>query len=719
MLRTSISRNNGWFEFKAHGPVMVLRAILKPITLALIPIGIGALCFVGGCASNAPKTESKVKKANVMPPGWERAALHRAADYLNAGLDCLNDSLWFEAGENLDSAMSQLMALDSADSLDAASRIATKALKDTVQVLMLKVAGASGEVEELNPVTDLTDADMGEASDSSSHAFDSLSNSLDYSLYDLPLPRPLPGRVQQAMAYFTGPGRKVLARWLNRKSRYEAFVRERLEARGMPRDLFYLAMVESGLNPRAYSHARAAGMWQFISGTGRRYGLMDDYWIDPRRDIVAATDAALSYLQTLFKEFGDWHMAMASYNCGENRVRRELQRDSSLSYWQMNLPGETRFYVPKILAAMILGHEPERFGFQIDDPQAPLAFDTVTITDCLPLKDIARAVGASDEDIMDLNPSLRRWCTPPNRKSHVLYLPVGTREAFITAYAAMDKNKLMSWKQHQVVRGDNLGGIAGRYGVSLEALKSVNRLKNHRLHIGQTLIIPVPAAGGTGELEAEVLREAQTPPKRHLEMTYRVRRGDNLFDIARRFGTTMEKLRALNGLSRKDKILAGQILRLSQSPAKGRVAQRDEDALPPGQRQFHVVQKGETLYGLSRTLGVEQQDLIRWNQMKGKSLQSGQRLVYIAKTAKAEKPSEPTKANIGTTSSKAASVKEAAPESSAKADRSHQPSQYYVVREGDTLWDISQRFQSSMAQIREWNQSLSEVLRPGTRLRVR
>lgn len=697
-------------------------------------VGFSALLFLVGCGSSAPSAKGgetapatgaagQQSTAVKMPPGWEKAIMAKASSFLNSGVDCLNDSLWFEAAENLDSAMSQLALLETVDSLDLATRIASKAIKDTVQALMIQVAAVSGEVEEINSISDLTDEDVGEVGDSADHAYDSLSRTLNYALYDLPLPQPLPPRVQKALAYFNGPARKVMARWLNRKSRYDAFVRARLEARGMPRDLFYLAMIESGLNPRAYSHAAASGMWQFISGTGRRYGLHDDYWIDPRRDVHAATDAALSYLQTLFNEFGDWHMAMAGYNCGENRIRRELRRDSTLSYWDMNLPAETRFYVPKILAAMIIGHEPERFGFTIDDPHPPLAFDTMTVVDCLPLSDIAKAVGVTEEEIQDLNPSLRRWCTPPNRKSHVLYLPAGKRDTFAEAYARMDKSKLVAWRQHRVVKGENLGGISGRYGISLAALKSVNKLKNNRLRIGQTLIIPVPASGGTGEIEAEVLREADSRPKKQLEVTYRARRGDNLYDIARRFGLTVDRLRAMNGMNKRDKLLAGQVLRVgkaapgkplpaprtredesdyarNESPKKEKAsAEKSSVVKPQGEPKYHVVQKGETIYGLSRSLGVAQADLIQWNQLEGRSLKAGERLAYYGGEVTA----------VASVSSKA----------TGEVPSEQEPVQYYTVKAGDTLWDISQRFQSSVKKLRDLNGVTASSLRPGTRLRIR
>src|SRR5690606_37266900 len=277
--------------------------------------------------------------------------------------------------------------------------------------------------------------------------------------------RPLNPRILRAMTVFTGHGRGYFAKWLNRKSRYEKLVHDKLEARGMPKDLIYLAMVESGFNPKAWSKASASGLWQFISGTGRRYGLKDDWWYDPRRDPMLATDAALEYLTDLQDEFQDWHQAMAAYNCGEGRVRRHRVKDSIMSYWDMPLPKETRFYVPKILAAMIIGRDPERYGFVIDKPEPAFQVDTATVTHCLTIAAIAKAAGISEDTVMSLNPSLRRWCTPPNRTAHTLYLPPGTRDAFWAAYEALDKASLVNWRHHIVARGQTLSGIGARYGV--------------------------------------------------------------------------------------------------------------------------------------------------------------------------------------------------------------------------------------------------------------
>jgi membrane-bound lytic murein transglycosylase D len=522
-------------------------------------------------------------------------------------------------------------------------------------------------------------------------------------------------------------------------------------------------------------------MWQFISGTGRRYGLQDDWWYDPRRDPVLATDAALEYLGDLHDEFQDWHMAMAAYNCGEGKIRRFLAQDSTRGYWNMPLPQETRFYVPKILAAMIIGHNPERYGFVIDKPEPVLAFDTASVAHCLTIATIAKSAGVSEDTILSLNPSLRRWCTPPNRPTFTLYLPTGTREAFFKSYDALDKTQLVNWHHHIVSKGETISSIAARYRVSAAAIKGTNKIKGNRLARGQSLLIPL-APGDAGKYLEPDVADGSARQTKFKGGTYKVRSGDNLFDIARRFGTTVSSLLAANNLKRGAVIRAGQRIRLGSKggpaagddegdnhrepavalrhvPAAGREAptpaneagdaraaanlvprEKSPRAAVPsvktpsaGKFGVHSVEAGETLYSISRSLGVSEEDLSHWNGIRGNLIQVGQKLKYLApKTASAKIANEPSKASAQDADQeipagedgpgpKAAEAPHLVPVAAAGfvGAAKTEEKQYYVVKAGDSLWDISVRYRCTVQKLKDLNGRLPPILKPGTRIRVK
>jgi membrane-bound lytic murein transglycosylase D len=728
------------------------------------------------------------------------------SEFIKLGQDGIRDSLWFQAGEDFDSALVRLSALEATDSLSPSVYAHIRVLRDSVQKQLIYSVAMTERMGEPAPFTQQFDEEMEDVPDSSVKAMDSITHFIDPKKYTLPLTTPLDPRVLQAMAVFMGPGRGYFTKWLARKSRYEDLIQAKLAERDLPPDLMYLAMCESGFNPKAWSKASASGMWQFISGTGRRYGLHDDWWYDPRRDPMLATDAALDYLEDLYDEFQDWHLAMAAYNCGEGKIRKLLEKDSTRGYWQMPLPQETRFYVPKILAAMIIGHDPKRYGFFIDKPEPKLAFDTATVTYCLTIATIAKAAGVKEDTIIALNSGLRRWCTPPNKTTgFTLYLPEGTREAFWKNYEALDKSSLVNWHHHVVQKGENLGSIAARYRVSVAAIKATNKIKGNRLARGQSLIIPLAPADAARYSEPDVA-EAPMRGGKFRGGSYRVRPGDNLFDIARRFGTTVSNLMAANHLKRGSKLRAGQRIRLGtrgavspigddvedhrepalaflpkkagktakadrlEAPGKGGteaapgeaeaaadVAPREKAARPsapaklavvantpaPGQFGVHTVAAGETIYSISRSLGVSEEDLQHWNGLEGNRIQAGQKLKYAAAKAAAANPAPAAKDPSGDedgdgeeaapaeeTRSRTASAPRLAPVASAgfmgasPAPREERPAareekQYYIVKAGDSLWDISVRYRSTVQKLKDLNGRLPSILKPGTRIRVR
>jgi membrane-bound lytic murein transglycosylase D len=344
--------------------------------------------------------------------------------------------------------------------------------------------------------------------------------------------------------------------WLEREGMYGEFIRSRLRERGMPEDLLYLAMIESGLSNRAVSHAAAVGLWQFIAETGRRYGLEVSPYVDERRDPVKATDAALDYLEYLYNRFGSWYLAGAGYNSGENRVGRIMremtgsERGTDADYWRIaaRLPRETRDYVPLMLAAGHIGKDPNAYGFYGIEHHPPLSFDRVEVDGGISLTAVANAAGVDASVVRDLNPHLIRGVTPPGRTWEVR-VPVGRREAVLSNLEPALEEVRLATVTHRVARGETLTHIARRHGVAVGALRAANPGANpNRLQVGQRL--EVPSRGGT-----VAVSEARPSWK-----TYRVRRGDTLSHIAARHGVTVRQIRQWNGIGTR--IYAGQQLRL-------------------------------------------------------------------------------------------------------------------------------------------------------------
>jgi len=336
--------------------------------------------------------------------------------------------------------------------------------------------------------------------------------------------------------------------YLRRTGRYESMIRTKLREAGLPEDLLYLALIESGMNPHAYSRARAVGLWQFIAGTARRYGLEVNYWVDERRDPVKSTDAAIRYLSDLYDEFGSWYLAVAAYNAGEGRVRWGIARTGSRSYWDLVdarvLRRETRNYVPKLIAAALIGHHPDRYGFGDVDPDPRVSYDTVRVPDATSFDVIAKAAGVSEESVDQLNPEYPRHVTPPDEAA-VVKLPSGHAERFASAYDQIPASKRVTWLVHTVTRGQTLSGIASRYGTSVRAILAANRgVSPRRLQIGQRLVVPRRGADAGSVKLASAARSRASGPA-----TVVVRRGDTLWAIARRYHVSTRDLMAWNGLS--------------------------------------------------------------------------------------------------------------------------------------------------------------------------
>ena len=364
--------------------------------------------------------------------------------------------------------------------------------------------------------------------------------------YELPLDTN--EKVERWVRYFQSEIHERFSTYLARLGRYGPMIRERLRAAGLPQDLVYLALIESGMNPRAYSRARAVGIWQFIRGTGRIYGLKVDYWMDERRDPFKSTDAAIAHLSDLYDEFGSWYLAAAAYNAGAGRVRRALARTGGDDYWDIakgrSLRRETRNYVPKMIAAAMIAKDPDTYGFGNVVPEPPLEFDVAEVPDATSMDVLAEAAEAEESVMRDLNPEYLRHVTPPKRRVTVR-VPVGKADAFRTNYASIPADKRVTWLIHVVTRGQTLGQIARRYGTSVSALRAANGNVNpRRLQIGQKLV--VPRSGRPTRLASSGQSTARSTPG---PTTVTVRRGDTLWSLARRHGVSTTDLMRWNNLS--------------------------------------------------------------------------------------------------------------------------------------------------------------------------
>lgn len=382
------------------------------------------------------------------------------------------------------------------------------------------------------------------------------------------LPLILNKRVETMINLLKTRKHKEFQIWLNRYAQYATTIRPILASYGVPEELIYLAMIESGLNTKAYSYAHAVGPWQFISSTGKRYGLERSWWVDERRDMVKSTHAGAQYLKDLYEEFDDWYLAMAAYNSGEVRVRRTIRREGHRDYWRMiTLPRQTRNYVATVLAAAIICSEPETYGFTIPELQE-WQYEIVEIERSLDLDKIALAMNVDYKQLKEFNPELRQGVTPPSKKAYSLRVPPGKASIDANRLTEIPTSDKIDYQIHYVSRGQTLSTIARRYGVSLTRLIQVNKIRNrHKLSVGQKLIIPAPKSYTT----ATAKKTASTAPStsQYDKHVYTVKKGDTLGQIAEDYNTLAKRIRYWNGLRYGEHIYPGQKLTIYTKKTNG------------------------------------------------------------------------------------------------------------------------------------------------------
>jgi membrane-bound lytic murein transglycosylase D len=474
-----------------------------------------------------------------------------------------------------------------------------------------------------------------------------------------------------------------LDRTSERARPYLFHIIEEVEARGMPSELALLPIIESAFQPFAYSPARAAGIWQFIPETGRRFGLKQTWWYDGRRDVVASTDAALRYLETLHDQFaGDWLLAVAAYNCGEGNVGRAIQenerRGLPTDFWNLALPEETRGYVPRLLAMARIVAEPGAHGVRLPTIANEPAITRVAVGGPIDLEVAAEVAGLRLSDVRHLNPGHSRWATDPDGPHH-LVLPVDRAETFLARLESMPQAERTPWKRHVVRPGETLPTIASRYGTDSATLQQVNELVTSRVRPGHVLRVPL-TAGGT----SVVLAEASP---------------------------------------------AASLSEPAADASTGRKGSRQASRPSPPKAVSHTVARGETLSGVARRHGVSVADLAGWNKLRpGASVKVGQKLTV--KTGRTEAPepvrvaarTAPPSGAVGPNPSRGSGTSpNARPDRPKPADAkaSATPAKAvagasgtrdatgrmirYRVKSGETLWAISQRFGVSVDMLRRWN----------------
>jgi membrane-bound lytic murein transglycosylase D len=422
-----------------------------------------------------------------------------------------------------------------------------------------------------------------------------------------------------------------LERVFQRAQRYMYHIITEVEARGMPLEFALLPVVESAYEPFAYSRSRAAGLWQFIPDTGARFGLKRNWWFDGRRDVVESTRAALDYLQALHDQFdGDWLLAIAAYNVGENSVQREMDFNRAngkpADFWHLRLPAETRAYVPKLLALKRLMAEPERYGLEFAViPNEPY-FAVIDTDSQIDLKIAAQLAGTSYDELVALNPGYNRWATDPDGP-HRMLVPIDNADAFDAALKTLGPDDRVRFASHEVTRKESLAVIAKEYGTTAAVISKINELKDGKVIAGQTLRIPQISGQLPDKVLLAALRvdrpETDLGGRKQHQIVYRVRAGETLNSIARRHGMPVSTLARLNNLGAQDTLVKGQRLVIKASARRLR-----DEGVASGRRLLYTVRSGDTVYSISRQFQISVSKLKTWNGLnEHHQIKAGKRIV--------------------------------------------------------------------------------------------
>ena len=423
------------------------------------------------------------------------------------------------------------------------------------------------------------------------------------------------GKVHSIIKFFQNEGKVSIQEWLNRTDRFKKIILPILEQEDVPPELFYLAMIESGLNSTAYSYAHASGVWQFISSTGKMYGLNRSYHIDERLDFEKSTRAAAKYLKDLYAEFDDWYLAFAAYNYGSGRVQRAIVRHGTRDYWKLySLPKETRNYVPNIMAAIFISKNPEKYGFT-PNPYPDFEWEIKEINKSVSLKQISKCSGLTIKELKFYNPELKQSLIPPLKEDEIykFRLPKTASDDFDSLFALIEisKEQIFNVKSHKVRNGENLSLISKKYQVPMKDIISYNKILNPNMIKPKTYLqIPI-------NYDQYLKGEANKRKK----IYHTVKRGDTVSEIAEMYKTSIKNIKKWNGL-RSDVIRLGQKLEIwIKSNNQTRYSSKKKSHV------FYKVKYGDTLSEIAEKYGVGLSKIKRWNNLTSShDIKEGQKL---------------------------------------------------------------------------------------------
>ncbi len=429
--------------------------------------------------------------------------------------------------------------------------------------------------------------------------------------FDIPIV--INAQVEQFIQYFQTTARNRFSTWLARSEKYIPFMKNLLKENGLPEDLVYMALIESGFNPYAYSRSKASGPWQFIYLTGIRYGLRSNWWIDERRDPEKSTIAAAKYLKDLYDMFECWYLAAAGYNAGEKKIATAMKRYGTEDFWELTkyryLKQETKDYVPQMIAAALIAKDPEKYGFVGIEYQEPLRYEKVKVPQVTDLRLIARACEVTMDEIKDLNPELSRGCTPPNFPDYEIKIPFGKKELFLKNFEALSPGEKFQFKTHVVKKGDTFSKIAKLYRVDPEPILEINRLnKKSALSTGMNLLIPLPKGEDPKrDRMARKKSDAMDQNSKHAETIYTIKKGDTLWSIANETGVNIGTLSRWNKLHPEKRLVPGAKLkiRLMGEPQRKKI----------GKEMIYVVKEGDTLWSIAKKFNLTVSEIKTWNHL--------------------------------------------------------------------------------------------------------